>query len=683
MTKLPKLRFSIDIGGTFTDIAILDEETGQFRLNKSLSTPEDTLAGLLNVIEKAELNLSSVERFFVHGSTTALNTLLERKGTKTGYLATKGFRDVPEIGRINRPELYNPKYHKPAQIVPRELRFEVTERVNAEGEVLIEIDEEELRNLSQELVKKRVAALAICFLHSFQNPVHEITAKDRILSECPGLSVSISSEVAPEHREFERSMTTILNAYLAPAFRESMTRLEEELDKRGFKGQTVITRSDGGGMTVEAARMSPINTLLSGPAGGVIGGQFIAKRVKRPNLITMDMGGTSLDVCLINDGQIRTEQQTKVHGYPLLISNFDIRTVGAGGGSIARVDGAGALHVGPQSAGARPGPISYGRGGTEPTVTDALLCNGYIDPEYFLGGEMHLNLEGAKEEIETKICAPLNMDLHNGCSGILRITLSNLAEAVKDIAAEKGDDPRDFSLLCYGGGGPLFGSLLLQELEVQASIVPVAPANFSAWGMLMVDVRHDFSLTFVRTLDTVTLEELDNRFNGLVNKGMEVLGKEKVPKEHRKIRKSLDMRYSGQEHTLSLPLDFHLEDDWKEQIHEAFNRTYTDVYGYALTRPVELVNIRVTAVGEMPKPVLGEIEQGPTRSDAGFRKTRRVFDTMKKDWVEYSVFQRDELLAENLIQGPALIEDPTTVTVVMEDHQCQVDGLGNLIITNR
>jgi len=681
MNEQPKLRFSIDIGGTFTDIAILDEDTGQFHLDKALSTPENTLTGLLNVIEKSNLDLRSVEKIFVHGSTTALNTLLERKGVKTGYLATKGFRDVPEIGRISRHEIYNLKYRKPAQIVPRELRFEVAERISAEGEILVEIDEQELRNLAKELVRKEVDALAICFLHSFQNPVHEQRVKDILLSECPGLSVSISSDIAPEHREFERSMTTILNAYLAPSFKSSMISLEQELLNKGFKGQTVITRSDGGGMTIDAAKTSPINTLLSGPSGGVIGGQFIAQELSHPNLITMDMGGTSLDVCLIKDGEIRTERETKVDGYPILISNFDIRIVGSGGGSIAKIDAGGSLHVGPQSAGALPGPISYGKGGIEPTVTDALLCNGYIDPKNFLGGEMQLHLERAKKEIAAQISDPLSMDLHTGSSGILRITLSNLAEAVKGIAAEKGDDPRDYSLLCYGGVGPLFGSLLLEELEIQAAIIPVAPANFSAWGMLMVDVRHDFSTTFVKALDEVSLDELNSKFQDLINRGMDVLSKEKVTPEHRKIQKSLDIRYAGQEHTLSHPLDFELADGWRELVSNGFAQTYKDVYGYSLDRPLELVNVRVTAVGEMPKPVLGELNEAPIGTKPTSSSSRAVFDTIKKSWVDCAIFQRTELLTSNLVLGPAMIEEPTTVTVVIEGHQCAVDRLGNLIIT--
>lgn len=682
MVKARRLRFAIDNGGTFTDMVVLDEETGEFWLEKAPTTPSNTLIGLLDVIEKAKLDLAHVSRFFVHGSTTAVNALLQRKGVKTAYITTKGFRDVPEIMRYNRPEIYNPKYHKPAQIVPRELRFEVTERVNARGEVLVDLDLEEVRQLARAIRKKEVASVAVCLLHSYINPAHERAVKAILAEECPGLEVTISNDVVREHREFERSMTTILNAYLAPVVEVWIDKLEGTLRERGFAGEVVLTRSDGGGMTCEMVKKAPINTLLSGPAGGVIGGMFIANNFNHPNLITMDVGGTSYDVCLIKSGQVRTEQVTNIGGYACQIPNIDIRSIGAGGGSIAWIDDAGALRVGPQSAGASPGPMCYGKGGAEPTVTDALVCNGYMDPNNFLGGRMQANANLAVEGIKSRVCKPLNMDLHAGSSGILRIALSHMAEATKEIAAEHGDDPREFGLLCFGGGGPLFGSFLLDELEMAAAIIPVAPSTFSAWGMLMVDVRHDYTASVMKKLDAISMDALGARFDALVTEGMDIMAREGIPPQARRILKSLDIRYAGQEHTVSVPFDVATDGDSKAKLYDEFTRVYTEVYGYHLTpAPAEVVNARIAAVGEIPKARLKEIGQGTQQAQHALKGSRDVFDYVKGDWLRHDLYDRTKLLANNLVVGPALIEEPTTVTVVREGHRCEVDRLGNLVIT--
>lgn len=681
MGETKHLRIAIDTGGTFTDLVVLDEKTGAFWLNKSSTTPANTLIGIMNVIEKEKLAFSEATRLFVHGSTTAINALLERKGANTAYIATRGFRDVPEIMRYNRPEMYNPKYHKPSQLVPRELRFEVSERLDARGGVVTGLVEEDVRRVAAMLKARGVEAVAVCLLHSYVNPVHERAVKAILAEECPGLRVTISSDVVREHREYERSMTTILNAYLGPVVESSIGNLEVALAEKGFAGQVVLTRSDGGGMTSELGKRGAINTLLSGPAGGVIGGMFIANNFAYLNLITMDVGGTSYDVCMIKNGKARTEQEAKACGYSVLIPNLDIRSVGAGGGSIGWLDAAGALQVGPHSAGASPGPMCYGQGGTEPTVTDALVCNGYIDPGYFLGGEMALDADVATKGIKENLGDRLGMDLYDASSGILRIAMSHMAEATKDIAAEKGDDPRDFALLCFGGGGALFGSFLIDELDMASAIVPVAPATFSAWGMLMVDVRHDFSSTVMKKLDLVSIDELDSRFEELVQRGTDILDRERIPEQDRRMLKSLDMRYAGQEHAVSVPLTFTLRENGKTRLFEEFKKAYADVYGYNLSQPAEIVNARVAALGEIPKPKLREVGVGTKHAGEAFKGQRSVFDFVKCGWTEHDLYERDKLLANNVVTGPALIEEPTTVTVVGEGHICEVDRLGNLVIT--
>lgn len=677
-------RFAIDTGGTFTDIVVLDEGAGTFTMDKASTTPHNTLEGVLAAIDKAGVDLRKVDRFFVHGSTTALNALLEGKGVRTAYLTTRGFRDVPEIMRYNRPEMYNPKYHKPRQIVPRELRFEVTERVNSHGEVLAPLDEAELRETARKIKEIDVTTIAVCFLHSFKNSAHERRAREILLEELPEVSVAISSAVAPEHREFERSMTTILNAYLAPVVERWISNLQRELTRRGFAGEIVLTKSDGGGMTAEAAKGSPINMLFSGPAGGVIGGLYLAKVLERPNLITMDVGGTSFDIATIKSANAGTQRELKVNGYPILISTLDIRTIGAGGGSLAAIDSAGALHVGPRSAGAVPGPIAYRRGGTQPTVTDAFVVNGFIDPNNFLGGTMALDVEGATQGIREQIAKPLGLDVHRAASGILRIVMSNMAEAIKSMTSETGDDPRDFSMLCFGGGGAMFGAHLMDELSLPAAIIPILPSAFSAWGMLMVDLRHDVVQTIAQRLDDIDAERLEEHFATLATRGWDLLVREAVPEDRRQLFRSADMRYAGQEHSVSVPVPASLSGpDSMRKLYEAFQSVYESVYGYRLGAPADIVTLRVKAIGKIPAPSLSPIERGGP-DPAGARKGRRkVYDFLESEAQEFRIFDRTRLKAGNVIVGPALIEEATTTTVVRHQHTCAVDNVGNLIITRR
>ncbi len=684
MVQKSDIRFAIDTGGTFTDIVVFDERAGTFSMDKVRTTPHNTLEGVVGAITKAEVVLRDVQRFFVHGSTTALNALLERKGVRTAYLGTRGFRDVPEIMRFNRPEMYNPKYHKPPQIVPRHLRFEVTERINARGEVLAPLDEAELRDVARTLKKEKVAALAVCFLHAFKNPAHELRAREVIREEFPELSVALSSLVAAEHREFERGMTTILNAYLAPVVERWIGDLQRELKGRGFAGEIVLTKSDGGGLTADSAKSSAINMLLSGPAGGVIGGAYMAAVLGQPNLITMDVGGTSFDIAMIKKGEAAVQRETEVSGYPILISNLDIRTIGAGGGSLARIERAGALQVGPESAGAVPGPMCYGRGGAQPTVTDALLINGFIDPKNFLGGTISLDLDAARKGISEQIARPLGLDLHRAASGILRLVMSNMAEAIKDIAAESGDDPRDFAMLCFGGGGPLFGAYLMDELSLPAAIVPLLPAAFSAWGMLMIDLRHDVAQTIAQPLSRLSLADLERQFVALEDQGRALLRREGVPEERWQLVRSADMRYLGQEHSVSVPIPAQLAGlQDLTSLFEAFEQVYEAVYGYRLGTPADVVTLRVKSVGKIPAPKLRPLPSGNADPCNAFIGTQVVQDFLESESREFRVYERTRLRADDRVAGPALIVEPTTTTVVRAHHTCTVDRVGSLVVSRR
>lgn len=672
------LRFAIDTGGTFTDIVMVDEETGHFSIEKASTTPQNTLIGVMNAIDKAGIDLAKVNNFFVHGSTTALNAMLERKGVKTAFITTRGFRDVPEIMRYNRPEMYNPKYRKPPQIVPRNLRYEVTERLTFKGEILTPLVEDDVRAIAARLRDEDVKAVAICLIHGFRNPVHERRIRDILREENPEIAVAISSEVAPEHREFERGITTILNAYLAPVVEKWINNLEGELDRRGFTGDVVLTKSDGGGMTGAAAKRSPINMLLSGPSGGVIGGLHIAESTDYRNLVTMDVGGTSFDIATIRDGRANVQQETKACGFPVLISNIDIRTIGAGCGSIAWIDEGGALHVGPQSAGAMPGPVCYRRGGTTPTVTDAFVVNGFISPANFLGGEMSLDTEAVSTAIEQQVAEPLGLTVVQASSGMLRIVMSNMAEAVKDMLSEVGDDARDFGMLCFGGGGALFGAYLMDELNMPAAIVPVVPSTFSAFGMLMIDVRHDVSEAITGSLQSIGAEGLEQRFEKLEADGLDRLARENVPEERRSVSRVVEMRYAGQEHSVAVDIVAGMAE---AEIYAGFEAAYEKVFGYKLGAVAEIVNLRVRAVGKIPKPAIRDIAAGGPSPAQASKGIRQIHDFMDQTWLDWTVYERDALLAGNIIQGPALVEEATTTTVIRDGQRCVVDRRGNLIIT--
>jgi len=684
MTTAKRIRFSVDTGGTFTDVVVLDEESRTFSISKTPTTPQNVLEGLLNAIRKARIDLTQVGRFFVYGSTTALNALLERKGVKTAYIATAGFRDVPQIGRLNRPEMYNPKYHKPRSLVPRHLRFEVLERLNAAGEIVTPLDEASVQQVAQRIIANDVRAVSVCLLHAYQNPVHELRIKALLQRFAPDVLVTLSSEVAPEQREFERSTTTILNAYLAPIVAQSLEDLERTLRAQGYQGDIVLTKSDGGGMSASTAKTSPINTLLSGPAGGVIGGLYIAEVTGLSNLITADVGGTSFDVGVIKKGHAPVNQELNAAGFPVLISNLDIRTIGAGGGSIAWLDSAGALHVGPQSAGAQPGPMCYSRGGSEPTVTDAALINGYIDPDYFLGGDMSVDIENARRGILERVARPLSMQVQAASSGILKIALSHMVGAVRDVLSESGDDPRDFSLLCYGGGGPLFAAALLDELQLRSALVPVVPANFSAWGMLMIDIRHDVVEAVGRTLQSLNPAELRRAFLKMVDTACAQLNREGVAEADRLFVHRLDMRYNGQGHTVSVPFDPGVGDEQLLQaIFDKFQDTYRDVYGYTMDLAADVVNIRVKAVGRIPKPTLRKLKSSGADVSSAVKGRRAVVDMIDGATIDHIVYERDLLLAGSHVDGPAIIEEPTAVTPLRVGQKCLIDVHGNLVITRQ
>ncbi|MDA4127618.1 MAG: hydantoinase/oxoprolinase family protein [Thaumarchaeota archaeon] len=538
-----RFRIGVDTGGTFVDAIEFNEETGEFKVAKSPTTPSDPTVGFANAIEKLGTPLDETY-LILHGTTLGVNAILQRKGVNTGIMTNNGFRDIFEIGRGDVPfqSMYDFNYYKPKRIVRRANTIGVTCRVDFNGRVLQELDETEVRSSLEYLVKRRgVESLAISFLHSYKNPAHELRVGEIVRSLYPEMSVSLSSEVVGEYREYERTSSTVLDAYIKPLVATYLEKLEKDLSKRGFKGHLLIMRSDGGVMSVPTAVSSPISTVQSGPAGGVVGASYLATLLKKDKMITMDIGGTSLDVCVIEGGAANVIHQSTVEDYPLLETMYDIRSIGAGGGSISAVKD-GLLQVGPESASADPGPMCYNKGGTRPTVTDAAVVLGYIDPANFLSGEMRIAEDLARDGVERMIAKPLGMSLVDAAAGTMKITVTNCMAAIRQITVEEGKDPADYSLVAFGGAGPLFASIMAKELGIPEVVVPIAPAAFSAWGMLMCDVSYEVSQTSISLLDDVRPDELSARFLPLETRLKSILGEQGAPFRNIILERKLELR---------------------------------------------------------------------------------------------------------------------------------------------
>jgi len=677
---MKNLRLAIDIGGTFTDVIVLNEDTQEIDCLKTPTTPGKPSIGVMNGVDKAMVDLSEIT-VFIHGSTLAINACLERKGAKTGIITTKGFRDVFEIGRTDIPEteMYNLLYRRPPTLVPRYLRLEATERVNAKGEIVQELDENEVKGAIEKLVREGVQSVAVCLLHSYANPIHEIKIRDIIRSYYPELYVSLSHIVCREYREYERTSSTVIDVYIKPIVENYLENLEQDFQKRGFGGKFFIARSGGGAMGFQTAREYPIHSILSGPAGGLLGASYLSRKIGYRNLLTVDMGGTSFDTSLIVDGQPETKSETKLETLPILLPVYDIRTIGAGGGSIAWIDPGGLLRVGPESAGADPGPVCYGKGGTEPTVTDSAVCLGYIDPHFFLGGDIKLDPEAAERSIRTKIADPLGMEVAEASQGITSIVVANMAGACREIIMEKGYDPRDFAVLAFGGAGPMFATAIAEELGIPTVIIPLAPGNFSALGMLMIDVTHDLSQTYVQLLERISMGEIEKILKNLEEKGAKILSEEGIPEDRLKYLRSLDMRYKGQEHAVNVPLADHNPRANKQALKEVFEKLHEKRYGHRMQDPVQIVHLRVKTTGIMDKPKIGQIEEGTKdEPDRALKGKRQVF----KDggFTAYKIFNREKLLAGNILSGPAIVEETTSTVVIHPNQSLKVDRYGDLVI---
>ena len=521
------LRIAVDIGGTFTDMACFDEATGAIAFGKALSTHGELVKGIQNTLDGAGIDLAN-GYLFLHGSTIAINTLLERNGAKTALLITEGFRDIYEIGRVNRPDAYNLFFSKHVPLVPRSLRHEVPERLRADGSLHKPLDEDAVRDLARQLKGQGIEAVAVLLLHSYRNPAHERRVKAILQKELPGAFVTASHELSQEYREFERVSTAVANAYVGPRVSEYLGELETHLEDKGFGGDFYAVQSTGGLFPVAHARRDCVRMLESGPAAGVIGAQAICAQLGLPDSIAFDMGGTTAKAGVISEGRPLTTGSALIGGYekalPIQIPMMDIFEVGTGGGSIARLELGNSLRVGPQSAGSMPGPVCYGRGGTEPTVTDANLILGRLDEHNFLGGEMPLYLDRARQAMETQVATPLGLDATKAADGILRIAVTQMSHAVKAVTTERGLDAGSFTMVVYGGAGPLHASAIAREIGIRKVLVPHAPGYFSAYGMLFSDLRYDYVRSVFRRLDGLSFDEIEAIYADMENEGRAAIG---------------------------------------------------------------------------------------------------------------------------------------------------------------
>jgi N-methylhydantoinase A len=678
------LRLAADIGGTFTDVAVFDEASGTLEFGKALSTPGRLVEGINAGVAKAGTAYKQVG-LFLHGSTIAINTILERTGARTALLITEGFRDIYEIGRINRPDSYNLFFKKHEPLVERALRFEVGERMLSDGEIERPLDDGEIEALGDRLVDLGIESAAILFLHCYRNPEHEARAKRILEARHPQLFVSASHELSQEYREFERCSTVVANAYVGPKVRRYIGEIDQSIRREGFAGSFLIVQSTGGLYDSSQAQSYCIRMLESGPAAGVIGTRTLCRTTGLDSAIAFDMGGTTAKAGVIYKGEPLTTGSAIIGGYdralPIQIAMMDIFEVGTGGGSIARVED-GTLRVGPQSAGAAPGPACYGLGGTEPTVTDANLVLGRLGADRFLGGEMTLDIEAARAAIKTRTADPLGMDVVAAANGILRIAATAMSYAVKGVTTERGLDVGDFTLVAYGGAGPLHAVLVARELGMRRVIIPAAPGVFSAYGMLFSDLRYDYVRTWYTPLADTSFDELEAIYGALEEEGRKAIGSTSVTPERIETHRAADMRYVGQEHavTVDLPDEVFRSRD-REAIKRHFDAQHEFRYGTSAPQErAEIVSLRTAVIGVMRKPSQDKIASGAaTPPETAFSGTRPVsFDGAT--FRDTPTYRRAALLAGNRIEGPALIEEHASTSVVLPDDRVEVDDWGNLRI---
>ena len=657
-------RLGVDVGGTFTDLALYDADGNRLEFAKTPSTPENQAVGVASGIAELARRYGVVPEqveFFIHGTTVATNTLLERKGASMALVVTAGFRDVLQIGRQERPSLYDWRIRRPEPLAPRRLWFEVAERMLYTGEVMTPLAEAEIERVAAELAAADVDAVAVCLLHSYANPEHERALGEALRRSLRGVTVALSHEVLPEFKEYERMSTTAINAYVAPVMERYLRRLERTISDEGLKSELYIMQSNGGTMGVETAIERPVHTIMSGPAAGVIGAAAIARQAGESNAISIDMGGTSFDVSLCYEGEVRQTQESEIERLPIRVPMVDVHTLGAG---------------------AAPGPACYGSGGAEATVTDANVVLGRLGESGLLGGAMPLDAELARRAVRERVAEPLGIGVEEAAEGIVQVVNASMVKGIRVVSVSKGYDPRDFCLVAFGGAGPLHVSELAEEMDIPRVLVPVAPGVTSALGLLVSDLRHDFARTVLRPGSDITPAELTRWFEGMEGQAVEQMAREGAARDRVTLARTVDARYVGQGYELQVAAasgEFTRGD--VDEITVRFHEAHERSYGYAIRdNAVEVVNVRVTAVAAMPRPELvGDVQVAAGDASRAVTRTRRVY--FRNEAVETRVYDRGRLAPGDTLAGPAIVEQLDSTTVVWPGQWASVDGARNLVLT--
>ena len=672
---MTKCRVAVDIGGTFTDF-VVEQESGHVFTGKVLTTPENPARGVLNGLRELIPTPQDID-FLVHGTTVGLNAFLERKGERVLLLMTAGLQDAYSIARGDRKELYALHYRKPERLVPRRDVHGVRERIKWDGTVLDPLHEEDFAAIIQKVQDEDIKAVAVCFIHAYAYPDHELQAREILSAALPGVSISLSHEIAREWREYERASSAVMNAYIAPLVQGYLTSFEQEVRALGVETTLHVMQSSGGVMTLDAVRKLPVSTLLSGPVGGTIGGIALSQAMQRPNLLCVDMGGTSFDLSLVVNGKPEITAETELEGLPLLMSIVNIHTIGAGGGSLAWEE-AGAIRVGPQSAGAAPGPACYGRGGSQPTVTDANLFLKRLGAQSLLSGRMTLDEDAAAQAIHRR-AQQIGLNDVAFAEGMLAITNAKMADAMRTITVEQGIDPRAYSLVAFGGAGPMHAAWLARELDIREVIIPRFPGTFSAWGMLQTDVRHDLTHTFYRPTQEVTTNDVAQVYQHLQQDGTAAIQAERIAPEEMYFVRSADMRYIGQEYAVNVDIGETID---IATIEASFHTTHQTRYGHSTPdAPIEFVNLRLAAQGRLQRKTARFAVPGGAKNplqdpviasrDAIFDGTAHLTTVLRRDWIQ----------AGAECSGPLIIEEASATTVVPPGYHVRLDEQGNIIIT--
>ena len=677
-------RVGVDSGGTFTDICLFDDDSGQVAVWKVSSTPDDPSRGIAEGLAQGvgRVGIAAGQvGYFGHGTTVGTNALIQLRGGKTGLITTDGFRDLLEIGRQKRPDLYDLQVEKPPALVARDLRLGVPERVRHDGTVQTALDEHAVRQAARVLRDAGVQAVAISFLYGFVRPEHEETARRILVEEIPGAFICTGSEVAPEFREYERMSTAVVNAYLGPVMQGYITRLAQRLSALGLRAAPHLTQSNGGVIGFDQAGRLPVRTVLSGPSTGVVAAQEVGRVAGLPNLITFDMGGTSTDVALLQDGACRLASEAMVHGYPIKAPMLDIHTVGAGGGSIAYVDSGGLLKVGPRSCGAFPGPVCYGHGNAEAAVTDANVVLQTLNPAHLLGGRMAVRQDLARAAIG-RLADQLGLGVMETAQGIVSVVTANMARAIRVVSVQRGHDPRDYTLAAFGGAGPLHAARLAQELDIARVLVPRNPGILCAMGLLLTDLRADFATTRLTVLGRAALPAMSDAFASLRAQAEAWFGAEDIAGAARRVTRTVDMRYAGQNYELPVALpDGDVTTASLDALAESFAAAHRRMYGFvAEGEAVQLVTFRIEATGLVRKAQFQpQPDAGPDASGA-IAGAREVWLPEAGGLVPCPVYDRDLLRAGNRFDGPAVVEQMDATTLVLPGMTAVVEPYMNLIL---